>query len=221
MGRSQDLHALHQDGSLIPVEVALSPADFGDDRLIIAIMRDVRERRELEDRLRYAGTHDQLTGLYNRAFFEEEAARLARGRSPVGVVVVDVDGLKPVNDSFGHPAGDRLLVRAADALRGAFRSEDVVARVGGDEFYALLPGLNQEQTNSMLPRLQAEINKVNEDRRGPRLSVSMGAALASEGTDLPSAIQQADRLMYATKKRKNRKCRSSSGELAAVTERKG
>jgi len=88
-----------------------------------------------EENLWYLGTHGALTGVYNRAYFEEELERLKRGRgfSPVSVVTVDVDGMKAINDSLGHAAGDAVV------LASAFRNEDVVARIGGDEFAVLLP----------------------------------------------------------------------------------
>ena len=108
-------------------------------KVIVSVV-DITQQKRAEDRLRFLSTHDVLTGLYNRAFFEEETTRMERGRHyPISVLMVDVDHLKITNDRRGHAAGDSLLRRAAAVLRAAFRTEDVVARIGGDEFAVLLP----------------------------------------------------------------------------------
>lgn len=118
--------------------------------------------------MRYLGTHDLLTGLSNRAFLEETLARLTAGRQqPVTLVAADVDGLKRVNDMLGHAAGDALLQRAARVLRQAFRADDVVARVGGDGFVAVLPRTNAAVGRVRLGRLRsllAQHNAENPER---------------------------------------------------------
>jgi GGDEF domain-containing protein len=106
----------------------------GNERLTIAVVRDITERKAREEALWFRSTHDELTGLYKRAFFEAEKDRLARSRQfPVGVIIADVDGLKATNDGQGHGAGDALLRKTAKILGESFRSEDVVARIGGEE----------------------------------------------------------------------------------------
>jgi diguanylate cyclase (GGDEF)-like protein len=94
----------------------------------------------VEEQLRYASSHDQLTGLYNRMYFDEEYERVARtGNWPVAILMLDLDNMKETNDSYGHAAGDKLLQRAANVLRQTFRREDIVARIGGDEFAIIIP----------------------------------------------------------------------------------
>ena len=111
---SSRLRAVDTHGHEFAVEIALGTWSQDGEDMTVAIVRDVRAREQLEDELRYLGSHDGLTGLYNRAFLDQELARLGRSRRfPVALIVIDLDGLKGVNDHEGHAAGDELLVRAA------------------------------------------------------------------------------------------------------------
>jgi diguanylate cyclase (GGDEF)-like protein len=168
---------------------------------ILGVHVDISPIKRLEAELRYLSFHDALTGLFNRAYFEQELKRLSKGRTaPVGVVVLDVDNLKPVNDTLGHQAGDALLRRAAEVLKEAFRAEDVIARVGGDEFAALLVGTNEETLKGVLARLRKAIARDNETRPEPRLSLSAGFAFAPQAPFQHEALfQAADRAMYQDK----------------------
>ncbi|MHB8917084.1 MAG: PAS domain S-box protein, partial [Desulfocucumaceae bacterium] len=106
---------------------------------VLVIVRDITERKKMERQLSFLSLHDPLTGLYNRAYFEQELRRLEDGRhTSAGIILCDVDGLKIVNDSLGHDAGDTLLAVTAGVIRTSFRGSDMVARIGGDEFAVLL-----------------------------------------------------------------------------------
>lgn len=167
---------------------------------LVGTILDITERKQTEERLRYMSTHDPLTGLYNRAYFQEEMERLEQGRQfPVSVVVFDVDRLKFVNDNLGHAAGDELLVRAALALKGAFRAEDVVARIGGDEFAVLLPSADAEVVKEALRRVVGKIEQNSNEDQSVQLSISFGAATACKGDRLEETLKVADRRMYVNK----------------------
>jgi diguanylate cyclase (GGDEF)-like protein/PAS domain S-box-containing protein len=162
--------------------------------------RDITVTKLAEERLRYLSTHDNLTGLYNRTYFETELERLAKGRRfPIGVVVADVDGLKEVNDKFGHAAGDRLLQLTAKVLMDTFRAEDVIARVGGDEFAVLLPGANADEVDEILKRVRASQETFKCANQECMLRLSLGFATAHTGKGLMKAFKLADERMYQEK----------------------
>ena len=161
---------------------------------------DITERKETEAKLRYLSTHDILTGLYNRAYFDEELERLKNGRTfPVSIVVADVDRLKRVNDLQGHAAGDELLKLTAQVLKGAFRTEDLVARIGGDEFAVILPGTAINAAQEVIERIRKNLADIIGDDGRPVLSLSLGCATALDGEGLIEAWQLADELMYEDK----------------------
>lgn len=115
-------------------------------------------------------------------------------------MVADLDGLKPTNDTLGHEAGDKLLRRVADVLRSAFRAEDVVARIGGDEFAALMPATDETAVVQSMDRIQTLINLNNKYYRGPVLSSPAGVAMAVRGLSLTGAQRLAGDRMYAEKR---------------------
>ena len=162
---------------------------------------------EEEDRknrdLFHTSTHDALTGLFNRAYFDNEMSRLARGRqTPISVVVADIDKLKPCNDCHGHLAGDTLIKAAATALTESFRAEDILARIGGDEFGVLLPGVDSAQVEVTLERLKAVVSNTEPPIKGFPLSISFGSATAIAPDELVEAFKQADHRMYQEKRAK-------------------
>lgn len=186
--------------------------EFGMTTRVAGTCTDVTEKKMYEEQLRYASTHDQLTGLYNRAYFDAEFSRVKAGRNyPVSIVIADVDGLKLVNDNFGHAEGDRLLQLAAMAMRDAFRVDDVVARIGGDEFAVILPKADTAVVKESIKRVLALQTKIITGLENVALSISIGSATANSNEQLIEALRQADSQMYHYKLiRKSRQYNTSN-----------
>ncbi len=191
----------HREERIFIFTKILLPASEEDQSShLLAIAQDVTERHRAEEALRFASFHDALTGLHNRGYFEEEMGRLASGRfNPVGVLICDVDGLKIVNNVLGHAAGDALLRGAAEVLRRTFRSTDVVARIGGDEFAVLLPQCPHSVAQTRCDDLARHVAEWN--TCSPLfLGLSMGLAHQETGTpSMEHLFREADQAMYRHK----------------------
>lgn len=187
-------------GLCIKVEIAISSYLVKDKRVIHCNIRDITERRKAEAKLKQLSTSDELTGLHNLMFFDAEMSRLSRGRQfPMAVIIAHVDGIREVNDSLGHAVGDELLKRASAVLRETFRAEELMARVGGDEFAVLLPKTDAVTAELALNRTRINLQFHNSTYNGPRLSLSLGAAAAKTSQLLAEALKQADERMYREK----------------------
>lgn len=187
--------------------VKISPVFDSAGNIIkyLKVAQDITERKKYEESLHYLSTHDSLTGLYNRVYFDAEMKRLASSREyPVSVIVADVDGLKKINDTNGHDAGDRLIQSAAATLLSTFRAADVVSRIGGDEFAILLPHTDQETAQEAVDRINAGFETNGSEMQGGGLS--LGIATAYSGDALIATLKQADERMYQHKYGKRVKC---------------
>lgn len=200
-GRVDDFEALvkGKDGAM---HTGLFTADYievGKSLCCLISMTDISKRKEHEERIKYLSFHDSLTGAYNRAFFEEELRRLDTERNlPISIIMADLNGLKLVNDTFGHQTGDELLKTSVQILQKLTRQEDIVARVGGDEFVILLPRTSEEQARDMINRINHECRIT--DLNGIKVSISMGVACKTEpGVDINKIRTLSDERMYSKK----------------------
>ena len=163
----------------------------------------LRNSRNVES-LQYLSFHDQLTGLYNRYYFVNEMNRLEGSREyPIAIILADLDGLKKINDTFGHGEGDIYLQHIASILKKALRGYDLLARVGGDEFAMVLPRTDEQAGKTIIKRIYNMVEEHNEANKGSILSVSMGLAISKDNTQpLEETYHDADNRMYIEKQRK-------------------
>jgi len=217
---------IKKDGSEIYIELSLSLIKDKEERTtgFRGIGRDFSERKSFEDQLKYLSLHDQLTALYNRFFFENAIKRLDRSREhPISLISIDLDGLKLVNDTVGHERGDKLLIACAAVLRQALRTADILARVGGDEFVALLPRTDSKTGELIIKRIHEKVSEYNSKQMSEiPLSISMGIATSQSGVQpLEFTFREADDLMYREKLHKGVDARSQilQSLMAALGER--
>jgi diguanylate cyclase (GGDEF)-like protein len=169
----------------------------------VAIINDFKKN------LSYLSTHDTLTGLYNRLFFETEIERLENSRQfPISVIMADIDGLKDINDTFGHSTGDQVLVNLANLLSDVFRQEDIVSRLGGDEFVILLPNTDASITKKIIKRIEKQNIAYNKRHMDLPLNFSMGISTAKQGESLEEHLKNADNLMYEEKQKRKREIKT-------------
>ncbi|MEL7656972.1 MAG: HD domain-containing phosphohydrolase, partial [Bacillota bacterium] len=184
-----------------PIEDSVSPIrdENGNLNGVVFVFRDYSEKKEKQEKIEYLSMHDQLTGLYNRRFFEDELNRLDTAKNlPFSIVMMDVNGLKLINDAFGHAMGDLTLQRAAAIMQRQCGSDDTIARFGGDEFVILLPGTNAEAAEKMVDRIYAAFE--TEILDSISISVSCGwATKRDEADNIASVFRLAEDYMYRRK----------------------
>lgn len=159
------------------------------------------QRKWSEEKLFYLSMHDALTELYNRSYFEQEMRRIEEGRyQSAGIVVCDIDGLKHINDTLGHQAGDEILKASAQVIKESFRRSDVVARIGGDEFAVIIPNADLDSVGHACSRTRDAVSQYNTNHPGLSLSISIGYAVSEKTpSKMYELFKDADNKMYQDK----------------------
>jgi len=184
---------------------------------IAVILSDITDRKKKEDEITYLIYHDYLTGLYNRRFYEEELIRLdIDDNQPITLVMADVNGLKLINDSFGHALGDLLLKKSAEAIIKGSRKGDIIARLGGDEFVIILPNTDAFEADQIIMRIKEHVSK--EEIGAIKLSISFGKATKHHcEEDIQEVLKKAEDNMYRYKLYESASIRSKTIDLIMNT----
>jgi diguanylate cyclase (GGDEF)-like protein/PAS domain S-box-containing protein len=202
------------DGGVVPVQVTSSWVDGtpdGDPPHVVAIVEDITDRKALEAALVHRSLHDPLTGLPNRILFNDRLhhalERGRRERTPTSLLGIDLDGFKQINDQYGHPVGDEVLVAVAERLTSVLRASDTAARVGGDEFSIVCENSGRPDAEALATRLRDRVREPLHLASGLRLplTVSIGIGTAEGDADPERAfealVREADDAMYVDKAR--------------------
>lgn len=146
--------------------------------------------------LPHLSTHDAITGLYNRLFFETEFARLEHSRFfPISIIAAEIDDLKQVNDKFGKGTGDQVLINVARLFSKVFRQEDIITRYGGDDFVVLLPGADATILKAVIKRISNNFNNYNNEHPDLPIHISMGVSTANKGDSLKEHLRIANQML--------------------------
>ncbi len=203
--KSEDHYFKHKDGSEHWYSISCSSShDIDGNEILICHARNIDDRKEYEEKLQFLSTHDQLTGAYNRRFFDEFLDHQSLQREyPLTLIVCDIDKLKKINDTYGHSTGDRIIILCAQIIQNVLRNGDYLARTGGDEFVAVLPAVNEREAEKIVGKIKEAISSFNqtENDLATELSLSVGSATASSrGDSVEDLFKRADARMYEQKR---------------------
>lgn len=208
--RFETIHR-RKDGSTFPVEVNSVGGVLEGKQVLISICRDITERKGYEEELKRLSSFDHLTGLYNRMMFDEKLKSLKKDPPyPFALVICDIDGLKMVNDTFGHDAGDRLIKAYAKIIKKAVREQDFAARIAGDEFAIIMPYTDKNTAETIIEKMRKATERTTEHGIPFPLQVSMGFAIVDEeNSNIKEAQKTAENNMYREKLHHGRSKKSS------------
>jgi len=206
-----ELKYVRLDGVVIDVEVSSRYFLYAGKPAIQTIFRDVTERKRFEERLAVLAQYDVLTGLPNRSLFydrlRQATVRARREQTMVGLLFLDLDRFKYINDTLGHAAGDRVLKTVAERLKAFLREIDTIARLGGDEFTVIIEGVNEpSQVSSVAEKIRSALSEpIVLDGRDLLVSASVGITLyPRDADDIEHLVKNADIAMYHAKNRGGR-----------------
>lgn len=192
------------DGELLNLilQFSIMPGREKDWTKVLVSLTDITARKKAEAYLEYLGKHDVLTGLHNRSYYTDEINRLDRkGPFPIAIILIDLNGMKMVNDELGHAAGDAMLRRVGEILKQVVDKPGCAARIGGDEFVILLPTKTEADVQIVLEEL-AQVTELNNQFHSLSTPVvfSVGAAICGASGKMEASIQRADIAMYENKR---------------------
>jgi diguanylate cyclase (GGDEF)-like protein/PAS domain S-box-containing protein/putative nucleotidyltransferase with HDIG domain len=199
------------------VDVYACPITYNNEKVLFSIIFDVTEREEAFDEIKYLSFHDHLTGLYNRRYFDNVLKLMNDEKfMPLTIVMADVNGLKLINDSFGHTEGDELLTKAAELIVEGCRKEDISARIGGDEFVIILPNTDSNEAEKIIRRIKKAQSKIN--IRQLELSMSFGFAVKYDvESDIELIVSEAENNMYRSKSHESASTRNKTVSIIMKT----
>jgi len=207
LGQVREFEILHRDGTMVPIELKAFalPETIDGKRLFSAFISDNTAHKRVEAEMTRMAREDYLTGCMNRLGFMERArqelSRAGRSGRALSLIVMDIDRFKRINDTYGHQGGDKVLADLLPALVDSLRAHDVFARVGGEEFFILLPETDIVEAAAVAERLRKslEAHAFVCNRHSVSVTASLGCASLRADDDLDRLIQRADRRMYLAK----------------------
>ncbi len=216
---SIDKRFVKPNGETVWVNMTVTPFHSTTDHehCHLCMIEDITARKKAEEEILYLSYYDQLTGLYNRRFYEEELKRINTSRNlPITLVLADVNGLKLTNDAFGHALGDNLLKEIAEIFKKECRTEDIIARIGGDEFVFLLPRTDGNEVQKIIKRINRSISEKQKEHL--ICSVSFGWATKHyQKEDIRKIFMQAEDYMYRNKLTESTSMRNETIKLITKT----
>jgi diguanylate cyclase (GGDEF)-like protein/PAS domain S-box-containing protein/putative nucleotidyltransferase with HDIG domain len=210
-----DTILISKDGTEIYIEDSAAPIKDENGNIFggVIVFRDCTEKREKQTKIQYLSYHDFLTGLYNRRFYEEELQRLDIARNlPMSLVMVDLNGLKLTNDAFGHKIGDKIIKKMANIIKKVCRADEIIARIGGDEFIILLPKTDSKEAEKIMQRINDYIKAEKYDK--VIFSASMGYAVKTDKSqNMDKIFKEAEDFMYRRKLSESSSIRNKNIDL--------
>ncbi|MFC7687799.1 diguanylate cyclase domain-containing protein [Ureibacillus sp. GCM10028918] len=199
------IRLLDDKGNYVWFEEYATPV-YKDGKLVAlqGIFRNIDDKMKLQQQLEYEVSHDGLTNVYNRTFFQTKMGLFNKIKDvPMGVIICDLDQLKYINDNYGHQTGDRLIIEAADILTNCANEETIIARLGGDEFAILLPNTTEEDVVALINKVIQNLNYHNSFNENLQLHMSIGYSyIHSSIRNMECLYNEADHQMYTAKSAK-------------------
>lgn len=210
---------ISKNGDELPIEDSAAPIldSTGGIKGVVVVFRDCTDRNRVQAEILHLSYHDQLTGLYNRRFFEETLKRLnTKEHLPLSLVMFDVNGLKLTNDAFGHCKGDKLLQIVANTIKNVCRTDDIISRVGGDEFILLLPKTSYKDAETIIQRIYSTLEQTRLDDLVISVSTGWETKISPE-EDIMRIYAKAEENMYRRKLIESQSMRSKTVQVIAKT----